>query len=83
MQKSCLLFKVVSADLRSGNANGKLCSNLILWRLTGKVDPHPLMNVWEELTVGARCGTLELQCFCAISEMELCGSCCDELAPSS
>lgn len=61
----------------------QLCSNLILWSLAGKVGPPLFMNVWEELIAGAGCGTLELQCFCAMSEMELCGSCCYELAPSS
>lgn len=45
--------------------------------------PPPFTNVPEELTAGAGHETLELQCFCAMSEMELCGSCCDELAPSS
>lgn len=83
MQKSCLFFKAVRADPRAGSGNGELCSNLILWRLARKVGPHPLMNVWEELTAGAGCGTLELQRFCAMREMELCGSCCDELAPSN
>lgn len=83
MEKSRLFFKVVSADPRLGNANGELCSNFFPWRLAGKVVPHLLMDVWKELTAGAGCGTVELQCFCAMSEMELCGSCWDELAPGS
>lgn len=36
-----------------------------------------------QITVGADCGTLEIQCFRVVSKIELCGSCCDELAPRS